>query len=311
MLSVIVPIYNTSKYLSRCLDSLFAQTIDEIEYIFVDDASTDDSLSLYPERLSRCKVIRHADNLGLPKTRADGVACAKGTYVIHCDSDDWVSPNMYKEMYETAIIGDYDIVSCGYIQVTGNDSIPYNVPFPNNITRILSLVLQGKLHSSLCNKMVKRKLYENIITPQGAMLEDMTVFIQLLLKSKSWYSLSQNYYYYRNNPSSIVKKHSLQSALSRYNDSIENVSIILSCIQANQLSSSLKNEIICLKHFAKLSLWPYIDRRDVYLLWKRTYPEVNYAYLRTSGVKTKFKLIHFFSVIGVYPWIKRVLSQCK
>ena len=100
--SVIIPVYNVEKYIERCARSLLEQSLKDIEYIFVDDCSPDNSITMlenilkeYPERQPLVKILFHEPNRGLAYTRQEGVDAAKGEYIIHCDSDDWVEPEMY------------------------------------------------------------------------------------------------------------------------------------------------------------------------------------------------------------------------
>lgn len=99
--SVIIPVYKVEKFVERCVRSLMEQTMDGIEYIFVDDASPDDSILIlhkvlvdYPERSERVKILVHSENKGLPAARNTGLAVAKGEYVFHCDSDDFVEKDL-------------------------------------------------------------------------------------------------------------------------------------------------------------------------------------------------------------------------
>ena len=100
--SVIVPVYNAGRYIERCLRSLFEQTLDSIEYIFVDDCSPDDSMDIlkrvldeYPERKDDVKILTHQVNTGQSGARRDGMRIASGEYMIHCDADDWVDTDSY------------------------------------------------------------------------------------------------------------------------------------------------------------------------------------------------------------------------
>ena len=220
MLSVVIPIFNSSQYIGQCAESLFCQTLKDIEYIFVDDASTDDSLTIlkqtierFPERKKCLTIIRHKENKGVAFSRDEGIHRSTGDYVIHCDSDDWVHPRMYETMLDVAEKGDYDIVSCGYIRTDGKNEVIYNVPFPKTKDELLSQLLSEKLHGSLCNKLIRRSLYKGCTAPLGAMLDDLVYFIQVVLKAKSWYNLTDNFYYYRENLVSITKNVSLESSL--------------------------------------------------------------------------------------------------
>ena len=122
--SVIVAIYNVEPYAERCAHSLFGQTLDDLEYIFVDDCSPDDSIEIikktldhYPHRKRQVKFIHHETNQGQAGARTTGMKAATGEYMIHCDPDDWVELNMYELMYNAAHpIGrpPIDVVLCNY-----------------------------------------------------------------------------------------------------------------------------------------------------------------------------------------------------
>lgn len=113
--SVIVPVYNTARYLPRCLDSLVNQTLDGIEIVIVDDASTDESLEIageYARRDSRIALVRHDHNAGLHVSRIDGVVASSGQYIAYVDSDDCVERDMLEAMYAPAAAG-ADVVRGG------------------------------------------------------------------------------------------------------------------------------------------------------------------------------------------------------
>ena len=123
-LSVIVPIYNTEKYLRECIDSILAQTFADFELILVDDGSTDQSGVICDEysRLdSRIEVI-HQNNGGVTVARKRGVEAAVGEYISFIDSDDWIEPNMYQNMLIEADVNDADIVLCDMLAEKQTDS---------------------------------------------------------------------------------------------------------------------------------------------------------------------------------------------
>ena len=119
--SVISPIFKVRNFIERCACSLFEQTLKDVEYIFVDDASPDDSIDIvkacierYPERKEQVRILVHEQNQGLPAARNTGLAVAAGEYVFHCDSDDFVEREMLEEMYNAAKAQDTDIVYCDF-----------------------------------------------------------------------------------------------------------------------------------------------------------------------------------------------------
>ena len=119
--SIIVPVYNVEKYLQRCIRSLQAQTLQNIEIILVDDSSTDGSLALCQQAAAedaRIKVI-HKVNEGAGKARNAALAAATGTYIGFVDSDDFVAPDMFQTLYEKAEQYNSDLVMSGIVYVGG------------------------------------------------------------------------------------------------------------------------------------------------------------------------------------------------
>lgn len=119
-LSIVVAVYNTSKYLHQCLDSIFAQTLPQEEYevIIVNDCSTDNSIDIineYADKYSNVVVVDKKVNEATFWSRVDGIIRTKGDYVGFVDSDDWIAPNMYEIMIEKAEKSGADIIQCGTI----------------------------------------------------------------------------------------------------------------------------------------------------------------------------------------------------
>lgn len=115
-ISIIVPVFNTEKYLERCLDSIISQKYKNLEIICIDDGSTDGSpqiLDAYVRKDSRIKVV-HKENEGLVSARKCGVAMATGTYTGYVDSDDWIETDMYEQLCQAASMSGADLVTCGY-----------------------------------------------------------------------------------------------------------------------------------------------------------------------------------------------------
>lgn len=112
--SIIIPIYNTGELLNRCAESIITQTLNDIEIILVDDGSTDESGKIcdeLAERDSRIKVV-HKSNEGVSIARNTGIKMAKGEYIGFIDSDDWIEPNMYLDLYNKAQEANVEIVMC-------------------------------------------------------------------------------------------------------------------------------------------------------------------------------------------------------
>lgn len=99
--SVIVPVYNAESYLVRCIDSLLSQTLKDIELIFINDCSTDNSMDILSNiaHYENIRVLSTKRNSKQAKVRTIGIRTATGEFVANCDPDDWVEPNMYETMY--------------------------------------------------------------------------------------------------------------------------------------------------------------------------------------------------------------------
>ena len=134
--SVIVPIYNVEKYLLRCIDSLIAQSLKDIEVILVDDGSPDQCPQLcdeYAEQYKNIKVI-HQKNAGLGMARNAGLKIAKGEYIAFVDSDDYLDTDALEKLYQTAKKESADTVLGAYCRVDAYGNIlPQHTPMVNQI----------------------------------------------------------------------------------------------------------------------------------------------------------------------------------
>ena len=136
-ISVIVPIYNVKLYIERCVRSLMEQTLENIEFIFVNDCTPDDSMDIlhyvleeYPKRREQIKIIEHETNRGISAVRNTGLKNATGQYIIYCDSDDWVEKNMYEKLLVKALETSADIVGCDFF-----DAMLLTLQYENNYFR--------------------------------------------------------------------------------------------------------------------------------------------------------------------------------
>ena len=178
--SVIVPVYNVEKYVEKCIKSLVDQTLQEIEIIAVDDGSKDDSKNIidkyikkYPDKVK----YLYKENGGLSSARNFGIPYANGEYIAFLDSDDYVEPTMYEEMYNLAKKEDADMVECDFIW-----------EYPNKQKYDYGVVYNGKKEAIekarvvAWNKLIKREIIESekIEFPFGLRYEDVEFFYKLV-----------------------------------------------------------------------------------------------------------------------------------
>ena len=227
--SVTVPVYNTSKYLRKCLDSLRDQTIDDIEFILVDDGSTDGSGDICDEYSIKDKRFRviHQNNAGSAVARQIGLENAGGEYIIVCDSDDWAEPCMYKKMYEIAKTTNADIVCCDYfMEYNDGRSIPISKKFKishDNIIDNIDYTYYGAGNSWV--QLIKRSLFFNnhITYEPGINLgEDALITLKLMKLNPKVIKLDSNLYHYRrlfgeNTYTNNIRNDQIQQLYYKYN----------------------------------------------------------------------------------------------
>lgn len=206
-LSVIVPVYNTSKHLYRCINSLLSQTLDDIEIILIDDCSTDNSFDIisnyqkiYPERII---VKQNSENNGPGYTRNIGLSVASGEYIGFIDSDDYIEPNMFKKMYETAVNNNDDIVETSMdLRYLGLNVSFLSRSCPSKKERFN--IQDNKeyftsIRPSCCNKIYHRNLLSNERFPENLKWEDFPFSLGVLSKSGIIEKLDDTSYHYRVN----------------------------------------------------------------------------------------------------------------
>ena len=215
--SVIVPIYNSGKYIEKCSRSLFGQTLDDIEYIFINDCTPDNSMQIldriikeHPDRQPRIKIFNNKENLSTSATRNIGIDNATGDYIIHCDSDDWIEPEMYEDLYKKAISNDSDIVYCGHYYIVNNRQFPIIQDCITDKNEVIKALLNWSpaISCFLMTKLVKRDLYikNNIRFPsEFNIFEDLATVVRFFYYSTGIAYLPKPYYYYYLKDSSISR----------------------------------------------------------------------------------------------------------
>lgn len=214
--SIITPIYRVEKFIERCARSLLNQDFDSIEYIFINDATPDNSFMILKNiveksnRKEDIKLLENEHNLGVAKTRKKGMLEASGEYVIQIDADDWIEPNMINTLYNKVKQDNADIAVCDYYIsfITGKETYRKEEYKPNIGFNIKNIML-GKVHPAFWNTLIKRNLYvEKNIFPEGKinMGEDYEMMLKLFLSTeKVTYIPKALLHYTQYNENSITK----------------------------------------------------------------------------------------------------------
>lgn len=257
-ISVIIPVYNVAPYIRECAESLFNQTQQSIEYIFIDDFSTDNSLEIlndvvtqFPDRQSQIKIISNKENKGISFCRQKGLSLAKGKWVIHCDSDDLVRKDCYETMLSKANTIKGDIIICSYklFGETVPDIIKYqgegNIT-PQQLIQSLSGNSDRIIHGSLCNKLIKTELCRNINLDNNISFCEDEIFLYNLLVNNRNINIEiipDCLYYYRVHPKSLTFKKDEKRVqdILRLIDKLEEMSL-----QHPDFSKSFNSKIVSL-----------------------------------------------------------------
>ena len=214
LISILVPIYNVEPYIEQCARSLFAQTYPNIEFLFLDDCSTDHSIEVlnrvigdYPSLQGRIQILRHERNLGNAASRDDMIWYCKGEFLIHVDSDDWVEPDMTESLYRRQLETNADIVSARVMAHNGDRQYEF-CDSGINLSRedaLLALVAHRISYSAF------RRLYRtSVIKDNGIRYyrdirihDDLQTIPRIFYYAKSIAWLDAYVYHYRVNRSSI------------------------------------------------------------------------------------------------------------
>ena len=206
--SIIIPVYNTEKYLSRCLDSVVNQTFKDIEIIIVNDASQGNCKEIVKEYLkkdNRIKYIEHNENKSLLQARKTGNINSTGKYIMYVDSDDEIEINACEEIFNVIKNKDYDIIHFGTKLISDFDSkdIQWNLStnrFNINSDFLLNEVIDKKISHNMWGKVFHRRIIEKLIEYISDIrimnAEDMLQCLIAFYFSKSYKVIQKHLYIY-------------------------------------------------------------------------------------------------------------------
>lgn len=295
--SVIIPVYGVRNFIGRCVSSLFNQTLKEVEFIFVNDATPDDSIDILKELIRKnperaVTLLEHKKNKGLPAARNTGLAVAKGEFIFHCDSDDYVEPDMLQTLYEKAKESDAEIVWCDWFLTFSKNERYMKEPEYTNVTDTLCGLLSGVMRYNVWNKLVKRCLYvdNGISFPSGhAWGEDMTMIRLICCAGSVAYVPNAFYHYIRTNTNAYTKNVNLKAL----QDIRFNVNETLRFLDVHY-PASFEIE----KNYFKLNVkLPFLisDNEDLYRLWEEWYPEANKYIIKNKKLPFQTRLLQWMA----------------
>lgn len=316
--SVIIPVYKAEPYIEKCARSLFEQTLDSIEYIFINDSTPDKSMEVlnrvvedYPQRKEQIKILHHDINKGISTTRNTGLKNATSDFIIHCDSDDWVDADLYEKLYNKAVEDKADVVMCDHKIIKNEDSKIIIQFFDKNNKICLKALLTAKLSPFLWNKLIKKKLYEDnqIHFPDGINIrEDFYVLIKLFYFATKISKISDAYYYYRIHDYSISRAFRIDENPDFWESRIKASELAYDFLESAKGGMNFKQDILNSKLILK-KLLILSSTKNTQL--RKIFPESN-SNIFKSNLPFSHKLIIWSSVKGyfLFPFLK-FLSKVK
>lgn len=298
IISVIVPVYGVEKFVEHCAVSLMEQTLDGVEFIFVDDCTPDNSIDIIRDVISRypdrdARIVSHSENRGLPSARNTGLGLATGKYVFHCDGDDWIEPNMLEKMYAVAENANADIVYCDfYLSYEKNERYMSNPCLESREELLRQGFLSGAMKYNVWNKLVRRSLYTDngIHFPDGhSMGEDMTMIRLTACAERVKYLPEALYHYVQTNSSAFSKTQSRK----QLDDIQYNVDTTVSFLR-EKYGDNIEDDI---RNF-KLSIkFPFLisDNREQYKLWEEWYPEANGNVMSNKSLSFRSRFLQWMA----------------
>lgn len=311
--SVIIPVYGVERFIERCARSLMEQTLQDVEFLFVDDASKDASreilervLAGYPDR--NVRILTHESNRGLPAARNTGLAEATGRYIFHCDGDDWVEPDMLERLYDTAVENDADYVWCDFF-ISFNRNERYmkarGYRTPDELLR--KGFLAGDMKFNVWNKMVRRDVYERaggmqLFPSDHRMAEDMTMILLAACAGRVAYVPKALYHYVKTNGGAMTQTVSERQLA----DIRHNVSRVEQFLK-EKAPGDYDVDIALFKLNVKLPFLLAGDAEQL-KLWKEWYPEANRYAMANTQLPFRTRLLEWMAAHGQFWYVRLYYS---
>lgn len=321
--SVIVPFYNVEEYIEKCIKSLVEQSLEDIEIILVNDGSKDSSEEIakkyknkYPDKI----VYLKKENGGLSDARNYALPYTTGEYIAFLDSDDYVEEEMYKEMYETAIIDKADVVECDYLWEYPEETIESSGRAYKDRR---DMILNARVVA--WNKLIKKELLERtkIKFPVGLRYEDVEFFYKLIPYINTISIVKKPFIHYVQRENSISNTQTSKTA--QIIDVLDNV---IEFYKEKNIFDNYKNELeynyarylLCSSMLRMIMIEEKEERdKTVKLAWEKlnsTFPKwKENPYLKEKGLKNKYmksvneKTLKIYEKLGRIRFIRKKIQE--
>ena len=302
--SIIVPVYNVSNYLGKCLESLVNQSLKDIEIIVINDGSTDNSLEIareYEKKYSNILSVYSQKNGGLSDARNHGLKYAKGKYIAFVDSDDYVKKDMFLKLYNYGVKNDLDVVVSDTI--VKEDASEYilnsNLNYSDDVLKNYVIA-----YPMACIRLIKASVLKNFKFKKGIFYEDLEAMPSLVLKTSKIGFINYAGYYYVQHSGSIMKQ-------KKFNSKLLDIFDVLDTNKVRLLSKYLEEvEYLYITHLLRSATLRFLDYNNckellkrIRKIMKKEFPNwKNNPYYKQSSFK--LKLICRFAYNGHYGFLK-------
>lgn len=294
--SIIIPVYNVEQYIAKCTKSLLSQTYRNIEYIFIDDASSDDSLKKlksitdkYPDK--DIIILTNKINQGSSTTRNIGIEAASGEYINFCDSDDWIEPSAIEEMINAVTSNNADVVVAPfYTNSFGKEQV---LNYPSEDIADLNSIPINFQHFSLCNKLIRTSILKenNIYSLPGIdCWEDLSVITRIFALTQSVVLLNKPFYHYRKYEHKSLTSASHERQL---NDRLKYTEFLIKWFTDNNLLQKYEKFLNHLKFTAKIKMLRTTPKQ--FRLWKHSYPESNKYIMSYKDIPLHYRILFYIA----------------
>ena len=308
--SILVPFFKVEKYVGRCVESLFTQTYQNIEYVFVNDASPDKSMEIINECIKKhgkqdqCKMIVHEQNKGISTSRNDCLDNATGDYFLFIDSDDYIDNDMVELLVAAAERENADISGCGYTEEYDDHSIDMPQTYTNDHDEMLKaitiLTIKGVMWKLLIRRSIVTDNPEVRFIPNNNMVDDYLFCCQVFYYAKRFASVDKcMYHYIQYNPNNYSKK-----AVFNIESQAIAIQEVEKFYKKKGVYDIVRNELKQRKFISKLPL--LLDKNCIDTKkWRALFPESNDAWKEMHFSQAN-KIIFRLAQSPLHPIIKLI-----
>lgn len=325
LISILVPVYNVSKFIYQCASSLFDQTYDNIEYIFVNDCSTDDSklilvttLQKYPHRIANTAIINNSENKGVASSRNIALHAAHGKFICYVDADDWLEKNAIELLVQKQLETNADIVYANaWMHTPGGTTI---ISEPLYQTKHDMMLAYSRLTSGyrmvLWRRLIRKSLYiENDIRCIEGLnyAEDKLILSQLAYYCNSFTHLDIPIYHYnRLNEQSLVDQRKDHCTIAHLTQEIGNLQALENFFHTHNktyFEENCRAKLRLLKELMNQSIGENNKKTFHYIVQQIN--NTDHTYYDTIGWKTNYKkkLYSSFLYMKYVPIVKRITKK--